>query len=227
VEKAVIPHDIADQPAGAETRSPELAHRDEEQRLLRLAQDGDLEAFNDLYARLSPVLLRFIQRIVGYGQESEDVLQDSFVSLFVKLPAIDPERLRPYAFRIARNGCYDLLRREGRTGALALDAESDFVSAPLELADRHALAPDDAAHWVLLNLEVQDALDRLPASQRQTLALYTEAELSYPEIADVMGISIGTVRSRLFHARKNLRGLLRPETLLAIYDEFGNQTDSD
>jgi RNA polymerase sigma factor (sigma-70 family) len=74
---------------------------------------------------------------------------------------------------------------------------------------------------------VQDALDRLPASQRQTLALYTEAELSYPEIADVMGISIGTVRSRLFHARKNLRGLLRPETLLAIYDEFGNQTDSD
>ena len=219
--------DSIDQPAGADTRSPDLAQRDEEQRLLRLAQNGDLEAFNDLYARLSPVLLRFIQRIVGYGQESEDMLQDSFVALFVNLPEIDPERLRPYAFRIARNRCYDLLRREGLTGALALDAEPDPGSAPLELADPQAIAPDDAAHWVLLNLEVQDALDRLPPSQRQTLTLYTEAELSYQEIADVMDVHIGTVRSRLFHARKNLRGLLRPQTLLAIYDEFGSETLSD
>lgn len=207
--------------------SPELARREEEQRLLRLAQNGDLEAFNELYALLSPVLLRFIQRIVGYGQESEDMLQDSFVALFVNLPEIDPERLRPYAFRIARNRCYDLLRREGRTGALALDAEPEPGRTPLELADPQAIAPDDAAHWMLLNLEVQDALDRLPPSQRQTLTLYTEAELTYQEIADVMDANIGTVRSRLFHARKNLRGLLRPETLLAIYDEFGNENDPD
>jgi RNA polymerase sigma-70 factor (ECF subfamily) len=227
VEQAVNPYDSAQPAASAVIATPEHTQRDEEQALLRRAQGGDLEAFNALYAALSPVLLRFIQRIVGYGQEAEDMLQDTFVALFVKLPEIDPERLRPYAFQIARNRCYDLLRREGRTGTVALDAEPSPGGAPLELPDRQAIAPDDAAHWVLLNLEVQNAMDRLPPSQRQTLTLYTEAELTYQEIAEVMDANIGTVRSRLFHARKNLRGLLRPDTLLAIYDEFGHDTASD
>ena len=216
----MTPFDRAAQPIDAEAL--ELTGRDEEQQLLRLAQGGDPGAFNGLYARLSPPLLRFIQRIVGYGQESEDLLQDSFVALWVHLPEIDPERLRPYAFRIARNRCYDLLRREGRGGGPALDADPGPGGAPLELADPRAVAPDEAAHWVLLHLEVQAALDRLPPSQRQTLTLYTEAELTYQEIAEVMDVQIGTVRSRLFHARKNLRGLLRPQTLLALYDEFGD-----
>lgn len=217
--------ELTDQPAGADVPQPEFSDRDEEQRLLRCAQDGDLEAFDRLYALLSPALLRFIQRIVGYGQESEDILQDTFIALFVKLPEIEPERLRPYAFRIARNRCYDLLRREGRTGAVELDAEPDHGGPSLELPDQNAISPDAAAHWVLLHLEVQDALDRLPPSQRQTITLYTEAELTYQEIAEIMEVSIGTVRSRLFHARKNLRGLLRPSTLLAIYDELGTETD--
>lgn len=208
-----------------EAPQPETPVYDEEQQLLRLAQNGDMLAFEDLHARLSPHLLRFIRRIVGYGQEADDVLQDTFVALFVKLPEIQAEKLRPYAFRIARNRCYDLLRREGRAGTLALDAEPEHGGAPLEIADERATAPDDAAHWLLLHMEVQDALDRLPPLQRQTLTLYTEAELSYQEIAEVMEVNIGTVKSRLFHAKKNLRGLLRPETLLAIYDELGNEDE--
>jgi RNA polymerase sigma-70 factor (ECF subfamily) len=222
-EQAVTQQDTRLKMTWVVAPQPETPVYSDEQQLLRLAQNGDMRAFEELYALLSPHLLRFIRCIVGYGQEADDVLQDTFVALFVNLPEIQAEKLRPYAFRIARNRCYDLLRREGRTNILALDAEPENGGTALELADVRATAPDDAVHWLLLHMEVQDALDRLPPSQRQTLTLYTEAELTYQEIAEVLDVSIGTVKSRLFHAKKNLRGLLRPQTLLAIYDELGNE----
>jgi RNA polymerase sigma-70 factor (ECF subfamily) len=221
-EQPVTQQETALKMTWVENPQPETPIDADEQGLLRLAQSGSLQAFEALYALLSEPLLRFIRRIVGYGQEADDMLQETFVALFVHLPEIQAERLRPYAFRIARNRCYDLLRREGRADMLALDAEPDNGAAPLELADERVEAPENAVYWLLLHVEVQDALDRLPPSQRQTLALYTESELTYQEIAEVMDVSTGTVKSRLFHAKKNLRGLLRPQTLLALYDEFGS-----
>jgi transposase len=73
---------------------------------------------------------------------------------------------------------------------------------------------------MLLALEVREAMDQLPESQRQTLILYSEEGLSYTEIADIMDVSIGTVKSRLFYAKKNLRGLIRPATLDVLAEEF-------
>jgi RNA polymerase sigma factor (sigma-70 family) len=66
---------------------------------------------------------------------------------------------------------------------------------------------------------VKEAIDRLPEMQRQTLILYSEEQLSYAEIAVAMDTSIGTVKSRLFHAKKLLRQMLRPETLQALENE--------
>jgi len=191
-----------------------------EHQLLRQAQEGDYDAFEQLHDALQPQIKRFVGRLIGYGQEVEDITQDTFISLYTNLCRIDPvENLRPYVFRIARNRCYDALRRQGRFEQVSLDDEPvemrvSFAHVPYEGI------PEDTTHWLLLHLEVQEAMDRLPELQRQTLILYCEEEMTYHEIAEVMNVSIGTVKSRLFHARATLRRLLKPETLRAIGDNI-------
>jgi RNA polymerase sigma factor (sigma-70 family) len=86
-------------------------------------------------------------------------------------------------------------------------------------------APEEVTHWLLLGIEVRGSIDRLPELQRQTLILFCEEEMSHAEIAEIMGVSVGTVKSRLFHAKKTLRGLVRPELLLAIQAESEPKPD--
>jgi RNA polymerase sigma-70 factor, ECF subfamily len=188
---------------------------------LRRAQQGDYDAFDQLHAALEPAVGRFVRRLIGPGQEAEDVVQDTFLALFVNLERVDPvEKLRPYVFRIARNRCYDRLRRNGRYEQLSLDDEPVSVRVSFDVAERSGTPPDEAAHWLLLHLEVQEAMELLPELQRQALILYSEEGLSYAEIAETMDVSLGTIKSRIFHAKRNLRALLRPETLQAITDDF-------
>jgi RNA polymerase sigma-70 factor (ECF subfamily) len=80
--------------------------------------------------------------------------------------------------------------------------------------------PEELAHWLLIHLEVQEAMERLPELQRQALILYAEEGLAYAEIAEIMETSVGTVKSRLHYAKKLLRGLLRPETLRSLDEEL-------
>lgn len=182
---------------------------------LQQAQAGDPEAFDWLHVTLEPAISRFVYRLIGDAGLTEDIVQDTFITLYTHLDDIHPpEKLRPFLFRVARNKAYDVLRRGGRYNEVSLDDDPIEVRVSFH-ADKSA-PPDDVAHWMLLYMEVQEAIDKLPEYHRQTLILYCEEELSYAEIAEVMGVNIGTVKSRLFHAKKTLRGLVSPETILAI-----------
>jgi RNA polymerase sigma-70 factor (ECF subfamily) len=158
------------------------------------------------------------------SDEVDDVVQDTLLTLYTHLHEIDPpQKLRPFLFRVARNRCYDILRHQGRWDQVALeDDEAPLdVRVAFNMQDQIATSPEDAANWLLLYMEVKEAIERLPENQRQALILFSEEELSYIEIAEVMDVSVGTVKSRLFHAKKNLRGLLRPRTLAALEDSLG------
>ncbi len=197
-----------------------------EYELLRRAQEGDDDAFEQLHAVLAPSLGRFVRRLIGDGQEAEDVVQDTLLALYLNLNRIEPvEKLRPYVFRIARNRCYDVLRRGGRYEEVSIDQDDDDdgfrVRVSFDLADERSTPPEEVAHWLLLQLEVSEVMDSLPELQRQTLTLYAEENMTYAEIAEVMNVSIGTIKSRLFHAKKNLRARLKPETLAVIMEELG------
>lgn len=182
--------------------------------LLQRAQAGDDDAFTALHAQLEPDIRRFVSRLVGYGQAAEDIVQDVMIAFYRHMARIDPpENLRPYVYRIARNRCYDELRWQGRYERLPLDDEAVRVRVSFEHATRHAQPLDEMTHWVMLGIEVREAIDRLPEAQRQALILYSEEGFAYAEIADIMGVSIGTVKSRLYHAKKTLRALLHPQTL--------------
>jgi RNA polymerase sigma-70 factor (ECF subfamily) len=201
-----------------------------EHELLQLSQEGDEWAFEQLHAALAPGIGRFVRRLIGDGQEAEDVVQDTLLALYLNLNRIVPvEKLRPYVFRIARNRCYDILRRYGRYEEVSIDEDDDpvRVRVSFEIADERAEAPEEVAHWMLLQLEVREAIDSLPELQRQTLILFADEGLTYAEIAEVMGVNIGTIKSRLFHAKRGLRARLKPATLEAITEALDDDDGDD
>ncbi len=183
---------------------------------------GDDGAFVAIHTQLEPQIRRFVRRLIGVSDAEDDIVQNVFIALYYNLHRIEPiEQFRPYLFRIARNCCYDELRDQGRYEAISLDAEEPHTASILaNVADEAIPAPEELAHWVLLHLEVKAAMDHLPELQRQTLILYSEEGLTYAEIAVAMNTNIGTVKSRLFHAKRLLRNLLSPSTLKAIEDDL-------
>ncbi len=194
----------------------------DEPNLLLKVKDGDEEAFQQLQAELEPQIRRFVRRLIGSSYAEDDIIQDTFIALYRNLDRIEPiEKLRPYLYGIARNRCYTELRQTRRYQSVSLDDEPEieFGEVSVTLAD-DATPPEEVAHWLMLHLEVQQAMNKLPESQRQVLLMYSEESLSYQEIAEVMDISVGTVKSRIFYAKRALRSLLRLETLKALEMEF-------
>jgi len=191
---------------------------------LLAAQAGQSGAFEYLYAALEPEVSRFVRRLLNDDLTCDDIVQETFLTLFIHLSDLTPpEKLRPYVFRVARNACYDLMRIWGRRPGVSLDDDHAHERIAFDLHDDGG-APDELTHWLLLSVEVREAIDRLPEQQRQTLILFCEEEMSHAEISDIMGVSVGTVKSRLFHAKKSLRGLVRPEVLAAIQEESAQAT---
>jgi RNA polymerase sigma-70 factor (ECF subfamily) len=190
-----------------------------EHQLLLLAQSGDTEAFEALQTLLRTPARLFTRRLIG--DIDEDIVQEALFALYMNLGRIDPpEKLRPFLFRVIRNRCYDRLRAEGRFEVVSLDEErwDDGEPRETQIASDEP-APDETTHWLMVYAEVQAAMHKLPELQRQALILFSEAGLSYEEIAEAMNVSTGTVKSRLYYAKRTLAGLLSPETRRALEAE--------
>lgn len=191
--------------------------------LLLQVQARDETAFVEVRAQLEPAVRRFVRRLTGGTEAEEDIVQDVFIALYNNLERIEPiDKLRAYVFGIARRRSYDELRQRSRHEVVPLNEEpisDDEVYIPL--AD-DASPLDEVTHWLLLQLEVQDAMEHLPELQRQVLIMYCEENLSYQEIGEILEVNVGTVKSRLHYAKRALRGLLRPATLEAIEDGLGS-----
>jgi len=148
-----------------------------------------------LYRETGPGLLAYFRRRPALAGAAEDLLQDTFVRALRH-----PDRLaaavspRAYLFGIARHVSLDALRRNHPTEALA-----GTETVPAERDDAR-LGP------------MREAIAALPDAQREALQLKLHHELSYAEIAEVLGIPVGTVRSRLHHAVLQLRATLQPPT---------------
>lgn len=182
--------------------------QEQEACLLRAAQARKQGAFEQLRARLEPAARRYVLRLIGPRAASTlevEFVQDAFVSLYVNLPRISPpENLRPFLFRIVRNRCYDEMRRQGRYHAVSLEAD-----LAVELPDPTRRGePDPELQRVAAHSALLETIARLPERQRETLVLYALEEFTYEQISVATGADAGTVKSRLYHARRNLERLL-------------------
>jgi len=162
------------------------------------AQLGDDDAFMRLAERYHPRLLHYIRRLVRDRAAADDVVQETWVAAYRGLRRLaDPERLRAWLYGIARNQARNALRREERA---RLDYVEDEVLEAI---------PDDGGEAPELRAEqaaqVHRCLDQISPAHSEALILCYMENLSYEEIADVIGCNIGTVRSRLHYAKLALR----------------------
>ncbi len=166
---------------------------------------GDREAFGELVERHHRRLLRVCERLLGDAEEARDAVQEVFLKVMVKAGGFRPRALvSTWLYRVAVNHCLNVLRRRRLLRWVSLgpaeeDATAVAVDPPEERADPHRQL-DARRRW----RQVQRAVAALPPSQRAVLVLARFEELSYKEIAETLGITLGAVESRLFRAMRAL-----------------------
>jgi RNA polymerase sigma-70 factor (ECF subfamily) len=178
----------------------------DEQLLGRVAR-GEREALEELFRRYRGLAYRVAHRLLGHEADALDAVQEGFVKALTHLPTFQGRStFKTWLLRVVSNAALDLGRQRGRREALSLDVFAHGYRERLQ-----PLAAGDPAGG-LERADLRRLLDRalatLPEAQRRTFVLHAEAELSYREVAEVLGISMGTVMSRLFYARQKLRAYL-------------------
>jgi RNA polymerase sigma-70 factor (ECF subfamily) len=174
--------------------------------LVDAARAGSRDAFGVLVDRYRAPVVRLAYRLTRDADEAKDIAQDAFFRAYRRLSEFHPDRpFSRWLFVIARNASLDALRRRRRAAALGSGGEAPQEPGPEEIALRN----DEAER-------VHQALEALPARYRQVLELYYGTGLRYREIADALGIPIGTVKTFLSRAKRQLReNLESAETPLA------------
>ena len=163
---------------------------------------GDRAALAELYARHQRPLLRYLGQLTPDAGLAEELLQDTFAAAWQSARAFEGRAAaRTWLFGIARRRAHDAFRRRRlpTAGEDALAGVEDAEPGP----EAHALRRADAE-------ALAAAIARLPVIHREVVILNFVDGLRYDEIAEVVGVPVGTVKSRLSHAKRALRGLMQP-----------------
>ncbi len=179
----------------------------DEDALITAARKGDARAFNQLVVLYQGLAYNVAYRILHDPDAAADATQDAFLSAFRAMGKFRGGSFKSWLLRIVTNACYDQLRAKQRRPTSSLDGlpvEADhtyYLEDPSEL-------PDEFVERRELNHLIQAGINQLPAEQRMVLVLSDVQGLSYQEIAEVLDISLGTVKSRLSRGRARVRDLL-------------------
>jgi RNA polymerase sigma-70 factor (ECF subfamily) len=179
----------------------------QDERLIFASARGDLDSFNQLVTRHERSVLNLCWRMLGTLPEAEDASQDTFIKAWTNAKSFKGGAVRPWLLRIATNTCYDVLRSKGRKPTGSLDA-LEFESEPGWSTQSDPVDPVRFAETGDLSRMLETALAQIPDEQRLAVTLCDIQGLQLAEAAEVMEISLGTVKSRLFRGRAKLRDLL-------------------
>ena len=179
---------------------------DEERELVARHAAGDRSAFDEVYSRYSGLVFHLALRLLGSRDEALDIAQDVFLRIHRHLAAFrGASTLRTWIYRITLNQCRSQGKRFRPVAVPVGDGEgederplADPAAGPEEIAIRHEFAD-----------RVKRALSSVPEEFREALVLRDLEDLSYEEIAGVLGVPLGTVRSRIARGRERLRVLLQ------------------
>lgn len=182
------------------------------ERMLRV-QRGDLAAFEELVERHRQGVINFVSRTLGDPAEAEDIAQAVFVQVFKSASRYTATaRFRTWLYTIARNLCLNELRRRARHRAESLDrdAAGDEPVTAVPAPDAATPPAGEALLQHELLAKVEEAIRALPEKQRTALLLCREEELSYEEIARVLGCSVSATKSIIHRGREALKQVLKP-----------------
>jgi len=173
---------------------------------------------SEVIERDRPRLRSFIRRYVTDNGEAEDILQDVFYELIEAYRMMKPiQHVTAWLFRVARNRMTDLFRRK-RSGSLNDVVASDGENEPLLLEDLLSspdAGPEEAYTRTLLIDALEEAIDELPASQREVFLAHEVEGISFKQLSAETGVSVSTLLSRKHYAVLHLRRRLQ-----SIYEEI-------
>lgn len=191
---------VEDPISGASSTSSIVDDEMDQATLVARAQDGDLAAFERLVDDYQDQLFRLALRMVGNRTDAEDIVQDSLIAAWRRLPLIEsPGAFGGWVYKIATNRCLDMIRQRATrqtsaVDALAWDAEPARIDSDPERAAERGAQVDALEHL----------LTTLPPDQRASWLLREIHGRSYAEIAGILGITEGAVRGQIARARVSL-----------------------
>ncbi|HEY49493.1 MAG TPA: sigma-70 family RNA polymerase sigma factor [Dehalococcoidia bacterium] len=185
----------------------------EEQELISRSQAGDIESFNLLVERYQRLVYNLSLRMLGNAGTADDAAQDTFISAYKAIGKFRGGSFKAWLLRIAANSCHDKLRVARRASITSLDGlleeAGDFIR------DDATESPEAYAQRRELSRLLRSGMAHLPEDQRLVVILSDIQGLSYEEISQATGSSLGTVKSRLNRGRARMRDfLLRHRELL-------------
>ena len=183
--------------------------RERELAAIQRIRDGDADAFEELMAAYEKNVYNLALRMVGNPEDAADMSQEAFIKAYNNLASFRGDsKFSVWLYRIVSNVCLDFLRRQSRRGTVSLSMEDeDGDEVQLDIADE-SQSPERLLERQLTRDAVRRGLGQLPEDSRQILLLREIQGLSYEEIAQVLDIEVGTVKSRIFRARKKLCAFL-------------------
>lgn len=198
-----------------------VPEQDPDARLMLRVQRGDADAFELLVDRYKQPVMNLLYRMLGDLQESEDLTQNVFIQVHKSAHRYRvTARFSTWLYTIARNLGLNELRRRSRHPAESLDAAPDGaedLTLHHQLADVATPTPPDACLQSELEERIAQALAALPENQRSAMALCQQRDLSYEDIAQILGCSVSATKSIIHRARETLRARLKPYLRTGIW----------
>lgn len=181
-----------------------VAGPSDEELLRRSRAEGDAAAFESLVHRYETELFSYLRRYLGSAEMAEDVFQATFLQVHLKKEQFEEgRRFRPWLYTIATNQAIDAQRRNRRHRMVSLDNRTggeDDVGSLVEMLSGAEQTADEQMESEEARAWVRSAVDELPDGLKQALLLVYHKGMKYREAADVLGIPVGTVKSRLHAA---------------------------
>ena len=183
--------------------------REQEAAVIQAVLDGDVNAYEALVKEYEKNAYNLALRMTGNSEDAADMAQEAFIKAYNSLTAFRGDsKFSVWLYRIVSNVCLDFLRSRSRKQTVSLSTENDDgEEVELDIADE-THSPEQLLDRSLTRDAVRRGLAALPPDHREILLLREIQGLSYEEIADVLGLEAGTVKSRIFRARKKLCSFL-------------------
>jgi len=160
--------------------------------IIKRCQSGDVSAFKEIYKKYEQPLLRIALRMLGQIQDAEDAVQTTFIKLYHGIKNYKfSAKFSSYLYRILINVCYDLLGKRKKMNLQDLDNVEPSYSVDDEL-----------------KIQLEAAILTLPEKMRACFVLFAVEEFKQTEIAEILKLSVGGVKSNIFHAKSKLREML-------------------
>jgi len=184
--------------------------RPTDEELVRDFLAGDDAAFEELVTRYQPAIMNMAYRLLGNRNDACDLCQEVFVLLLRKLGSFRGEaKFSTWLYRVSLNACHDYARKSRRNISISESPGDDLPEIEQRLADDGLDAPEASMERAEVQKAVREAIARLPYRFKEIIYLHDISGYNYKEVAEILDISLGTVKSRLNRARNRLAVELR------------------